>query len=105
MKLDSPEIVTSSLGRAKGLMFRKRLERGMILVLPRKTRLNASIHTFFMNFPIDVLFLDERKRVVDKALNVKPWTINITPKEPAKYVVELPAGSAEKVKIGEIVEW
>ena len=105
MQLEKVEIARSWFERAKGLMFRKHFNGIMILALPRKTRVNASIHTFFMNFPIDVLFLDEEKRVVDKALNIKPWTINVTPKKSAKYVVELPAGRAEKVKIGEAVEW
>jgi len=105
VKLENPEVVSSTLGRAKGLMFRKKFNGAIVLALPRSTRINASIHTFFMRFPIDVLFLDEEKRVVDKSLNIKPWTINKTPKKAAKYVVELPAGKARDVKIGEKVEW
>ena len=76
-----------------------------MFVLARKTRLGATIHTCFMRFPIDVLFLDEEKRVVDLALNVKPWTLSVRPREAANYVVELPAGSARHVKLGEKIRW
>ncbi len=35
-----------------------------------------SIHTFFMKFPIDVLFLDRKGRVVKAAKDIKPFRLN-----------------------------
>jgi len=35
----------------------------------------ASIHTFFMKFPIDVIFADENLYVKKVCKNVAPWTI------------------------------
>lgn len=53
----------------------------------------------FVRFPIDAVFLDENEKVVDIA-TLNPWTINYTPKKPAKYVVEMKAGTAN-YKLGE----
>ena len=35
----------------------------------------ASIHTFFMKFPIDVIFVDEKLRVISVCENITPWKI------------------------------
>jgi len=55
-------------------------------------------HTFFMRFPIDFIFLDEHKRVVETRENVKPWRL-VRPKAEAMYVLELAAGEARKSNI------
>ena len=86
----------------KGLMLRKEVKRPLVLVMDRESRLGASIHMMFMRFPIDAVFLDGDKRVVDIA-RLEPWALNYTPKKAAKYVVEMKAGTA-KFKIGEKLE-
>ena len=93
------EWATSPWQKFVGLMFRKKLKKPLVLVLVVESRWMASIHTMFMRFPIDLVFLDSKKRVVDVARNVKPWRMNIVPKKPAKYVVEMKAGTA-KQKLG-----
>jgi hypothetical protein len=105
MRLEKVELAESFFKKALGLMFRKNLEGALVLTLPRETRVGASIHTFFMRFPIDVLFLDEERRVVDTAFNVRPWTFNVTPRSPVRYVVEFEAGNMKKPGIGEKIEW
>ncbi len=50
---------------------------------------------FFVIFPIDVLFLDKNRKVVDLKENFKPFTF-YTPKAKAKYVIELPNGIIKK---------
>ena len=90
--------------RFVGLMFRKDFDGAMVFHLDMETRLMASIHMLFMWFPIDVLFLDSKKKVVDKAM-LRPWALNYTPKRPAKYVVELAAGRAKGVRLGDRVSW
>ena len=86
----------------KGLMLRKEVKRPLVLVMDRESRLGASIHMMLMRFPIDAVFLDGDKKVVDIA-RLEPWVFNYTPKKPAKYVVEMKAGTA-KFKIGEKLE-
>ncbi|AEH24221.1 DUF192 domain-containing protein [Pyrococcus yayanosii] len=97
-------IADTFLKRFLGLMFR-RVTYALILVLPTETRTNASIHGFFMREPIDVIFLDSERRVVDMTL-LKPWHVYL-PKRPARYVVEGPVGliSALNAEEGDVITW
>ena len=87
--------------RLRGLIGRRGLRLGEGLVI----RPCSSIHTFFMSFPIEVLFVDEGNRVVLATQPIAPWRIApIVPS--ARYVVELPAGavSASQTMHGDILE-
>jgi len=92
--------------RTKGLMFEdiRKFDYALIFEFPRESRISASLHMIFVFFPIDVLFLDKGKKVVDK-ITLNPFTPNYTPKYNAKYVVELPKGKAKPIKLGEKVSW
>lgn len=81
---------TSVFARMKGLLGRQTLERGEGLhILPCN-----SIHTFFMRFPIDVLFLDRDQVILRAFPDLPPWRLTrIYPR--AHSVVELPAGTLE----------
>ncbi len=59
------------LKRALGLMGKPRLEVGRGLLIPRC----RSIHTCFMRFPIDAIFLDDQNRTVKLIRNIKPWRL------------------------------
>lgn len=55
-----------------------------------------------MRIPIDIVWLDENKKVVHIERNVQPDAypyIVYAPPEPAKYVLELKAGSAQRYDI------
>ena len=54
-------------------------------------RCNA-IHTFFMRYPIDVVFADEKYRVLKTVPAFPPWRPFLACKK-AFYVIELPAGT------------
>lgn len=89
--------------RFKGLMFSGPSD--MVLVSPRESIRESSIHMFFMRYPIDVLWVDGRGRVVDALEKVapsslfKPWTWRIyRPVKPAKYVIELGKGDLSETK-------
>jgi len=73
--------------RFKGLMGRPSLahDEGMLLA-------TWSIHTSFMRFPIDVVFLDSNYSVVRVVPSLKPWRVAV--ERSAHAVVELPAGAA-----------
>jgi hypothetical protein len=90
----------------KGLMLEseKNFDYALIFVLGSETRIGASVHMLFVFFPIDIIFLDENKKVVDKA-SLKPWVLNYTPKKPAKYLIEMPKSMGNKIKIGDKLEW
>ncbi|MCD4740318.1 DUF192 domain-containing protein [archaeon] len=104
MKISKAELADTWYKRALGLMFRTKQEKPLIFKLGRESLLGANIHCCFMRFPIDVLFLNAQKCVVDKALNVKPWTLNVAPRKPAKYIIEFPVGQGT-AKLGEQIEW
>lgn len=101
------KIADSFFLRFKGLMFekKKRFDYALVFPLESKGRLEASIHMLFMFFPIDVLWLDEQKRVVDKREALKPWILNATPKKAAKYIIELPQGKAKEILLGNQLVW
>jgi len=79
--------------RFRGLMGRRQLEPGEGLLL----RPSGSIHTCFMRFAIDVVFLDAELEVVAISPAVPPWRLRVEPR--ARCVLELPAGEADHVGI------
>lgn len=76
--------------RLKGLLGRKDFPPGEGLVLHPC----SSVHTCFMKFPIDVVFLDRQGRVVYLQENLIPWRFTPIVRK-AATVVELPPGSIE----------
>jgi len=71
-------------------------ENGLLIELP-EGRKNCAIHTLFMRFPIDLVFLDANKKVVDiKTLD--PWKYHNPGKE-CRWVLELLGGRAEELGI------
>lgn len=76
--------------RRVGLLNRSGLEKGEGLwIVPCE-----AIHTFFMKFDIDVLFLDRRRKVVKAVRRMRPWRMAMSWR--ARSVVELPAGTIER---------
>lgn len=96
------EIADTMLKRAKGLMFRSKIEKPILFILPSESRELNSIHSLFVFFPFDAVFLDSKGVVVDIRENIQPFTFSITPKKPAKYLIEFGAGQAKKrgIKLG-----
>lgn len=70
------------LKRLFGLMFKKDIDYGLLFIL----KYGSSIHTCFMNFTIDVYFLDENKIIFEK-VTLKPWKF-YKPSKKAKYILE-----------------
>ncbi len=99
------EIAKTHLQRMRGLMFAPKPDYALILCMPQESRINSAIHMLFVFYPIDVLFLNSKKRVVDKVAGLKPFSLGYAPKRPAKYVVELPEGLGKKAKIGDLLSW
>lgn len=97
----------SSASKARGLMFTNESEvLRNALVFEFKRAMPQSLHMFFVFYPIDVLFLDERKRVVDIKQNFRPFTV-YNSRSKAMFVIELPEGAVRKSKtcLGDVVIW
>src|SRR4030067_2300863 len=84
---NSVAVADSLLKRMKGLLGKKDMLNGEALWI----KPCISVHTFFMKFPIDVIFLNKRNQVIAAIRNLQPNRITwLYPK--ALSVVELPAG-------------
>ncbi len=96
----------NSWERTKGLMFedKKNFNYALIFDFPVESKIGTSLHMLFVFFPIDVLFLDKNKIIVDK-VTLTPFTPNYTPKKAAKYVIEMPENKIFQLRIGQKVEW
>jgi uncharacterized membrane protein (UPF0127 family) len=98
---DECVVADSFLTRLRGLVGRGRLASGHGLLL-RETR---SIHTHFMRFPIDVIFLDGHNRVVRIVPRLRPW--RAVAEREAASVLELGAGESERagLRVGAALGW
>lgn len=82
------ERARSFWARLRGLMFRAELPAdGGMVIEP-----NGSVHTFWMRFPIDVIFVDRSDRVVGLVPAMPPNRPYAGARH-AHRTVELPAGS------------
>jgi len=82
------KVAQGLFARFKGLMFVKE-PQPLVLEFPQSSGVRAPIHTFFVKFPIDVIFLDTNFKVVDFIENLPPFKL-YTSQSLAKYVLELP---------------
>jgi uncharacterized membrane protein (UPF0127 family) len=82
------EAAFDSASRKKGLLGRDAMPADSGLVIAPC----GGIHTFFMRFPIDVLFLARDGRIVKVCEAVQPWRLALAPT--AFCVVELASGIA-----------
>ncbi len=81
------DVADTSSKRRTGLLKHERLERGEGLwIVPCE-----SVHTFFMKFPIDLVYLDKRKKVREVRHAMPAWRMSAC--LVAHSVLELPAGT------------
>ncbi len=84
------ELADRPLSRMRGLMGRQGLPAGEgLLISPA-----PAIHTAFMRFPIDALFLDRELRVLEVVERLRPW--RVASKRGAHCVLELTAGECAR---------
>jgi uncharacterized membrane protein (UPF0127 family) len=95
------EVADSGPKRNKGLLGRKGLAAGEGLwIIPCE-----SVHTFFMQFSIDLVYLD-RKHVIKKVCqSVPPWRISVC--FSAHSILELPSGTirSSETRAGDTLEF
>lgn len=86
------EVAETAASRNKGLLGRTGLPSGGGLwIVPCE-----SVHTFFMKFPLDLVYLDRNKKVRKARGNVGPWRLSGCLS--AHSIIELPAGTIEKTQ-------
>jgi uncharacterized protein len=85
-------IADTSATRRKGLLGRKSLLPGQGLwIVPCQ-----SVHCWGMQFPIDVIYLDRRKKVRKLRRGMRPWRLSVC--LTAHSVLELPAGTIDQTQ-------
>ena len=91
-------VAESFAARLRGLLGRRALpaREGMLI------RRESSVHTFFMRFAIDVVFLDADERVLRVDANVGPWRLKAC--RGARSVLELAAGASARLSVGDRIE-
>lgn len=92
--LSQLEVATTFINRGVGLLGRSNLKDNEALWIHSCN----SIHTFFMKFSIDCVFVDKNLKVVKVVENVSPWRL-VLPIWGAQSVFELKAGLAAKLKV------
>jgi uncharacterized protein len=97
------ELATDDASRQHGLMMRTTLaaDHGMLFVFPHNDP-----QAFWMKntlIPLDILYFDTDRRLVSMQLNVPPCRADPCPtypsEAPARYVLELSAGSAQRMGV------
>lgn len=87
------ELTIDSESRRRGLLGRTGLaENAAMIIAP-----SNAVHTFFMQFTIDVVFADRQGKVVKLCRHLKPWRIGVGMR--AFAAIELVGGSIDRCGI------
>jgi uncharacterized membrane protein (UPF0127 family) len=87
---DAADLADTSAKRRTGLLKHERLNPGEGLwIVPCE-----SVHTFFMKFPIDLVYLDKQRKVRKIRHRVPAWRLSVCLS--AHSILELPAGTLER---------
>jgi uncharacterized protein len=94
------------LTQLRGFTFRSNLGHGdgLVLVGRRDSRVDSSIHMFFVSFDLAVIWINSEMQVVDKIL-ARSWKPAYFSKQPAKYVLEIHPTRWEEFQVGDKVKF
>ena len=95
------EVADGFFSRGRGLLGRKRLSQAHGM----QVKPAWSVHTFFMRFPIDVVFLDPQLTVIKVKTHMRPW--RVTARFGANSALELTAGECDRlgIAVGDRLAW
>ena len=91
--------------RLMGFMFKKQTDQYFGLLFPGNSdsRINSSIHMFFVNFNLAVFWLDKDDCIVDK-VTAKKWHPVYIPRKAARHILELHENRIDEFNIGDHVK-
>ena len=91
--VDRGRVADTFFSRLKGLLGSPALIKGEGLLLKHE----KSIHTFFMSFPIDVVYINQAWQIINLDHNMPPYRLGrFVPR--SVYILELPAGVIEETQ-------
>jgi len=88
------KLCKSGCAKIIGLMFRRK-PYALAFVFGKEKII--PLHMFFVFFPIDVIYLNKCKKIVELKEGFEPFRF-YNPTKKAMYVLELPAGTIQKTK-------
>ncbi len=91
---ETVELANTRRARRRGLLGRTSLHPEAAFVLSPC----FSVHTAFMKFPIDVVFVS-RDGVVQRVVAMPPWRAAVEPR--ARAVIEMAAGGGSRLCVGD----
>lgn len=100
------EVAKGFLKKTLGLMFRKEIDDDKCFLMEFGREGYHGIWMMFMRFPIDLVYLDSKKKVTGLFKKVKPVSFNVytwriyQPPKKAKWILELRSGKIKKNRIG-----
>ncbi|OGZ26840.1 MAG: hypothetical protein A2365_01425 [Candidatus Nealsonbacteria bacterium RIFOXYB1_FULL_40_15] len=102
------EVAKTQEEKARGLMFREKLEKGKAMLFPYE---EGGIYSFWMknmNFPLDIIWINKDKKIVYIEENVPPCKTKECPnyRHEGKYILEINAGLSEEygIRTGDAVD-
>lgn len=86
--------------RLKGLMGKKNMDYDALCIKPCK-----GVHTFFMRFNINIIYVDKKGRILKIIKNLKPWKVTKFIKE-SEYIIEIDSKKSKymKIEVGDELE-
>ncbi|HLD86692.1 MAG TPA: DUF192 domain-containing protein [Candidatus Nanoarchaeia archaeon] len=97
-------ICRSHWRKARGLMFTLSIKEPLLFFFEKEKR--WGLHMLFVFYPIDVIFLDKDRKVVDIKEDFAPFSF-YTPKKPCLYIIEGPIGMVKnsRTSLGDRIEF
>jgi len=85
-------------------MFHRKLapNEGLLLVQPRESRIDSSIHMLFVWFDLGIVWINDQMTIVDTCI-ARAWWPAYFPKAPARYVLETHPEHLENFQVGQKV--
>lgn len=87
------EYATCAVSKMRGLMFRRDIPDDYAMIFVFSKPRDISVHTLFMRFPIDVIFLNKDKIIIN-IVRMDPWT-GYRHIRGVAYFIEMNAGTGE----------
>ncbi|MBF0265286.1 MAG: DUF192 domain-containing protein [Gammaproteobacteria bacterium] len=101
MILDSLFVTESSLERMQGLLGKKKLTHSDgLLILPCN-----SVHTFFMKYSIDVVYLNKLGEILKIVPSLKPWRLSFCLRAASTLELTKDAAASLNLHIGQKLAW
>jgi len=98
------EIADNDFARMRGLMFRDKIIPILFVFGSDGT---YPIHSNFVKAPFDAVYLSENGTVVEIFRKIPPATQLVSPKKPARYLLELPTDTFDSlsIQVGDELVW